>query len=290
MIELTNANYHSPEANAAFWSNSLFSNFCECPAKAVATLKGEFKEKRTAALAFGSLLDRALTAPDDLDAYMTGPESFDDEGKSFFFDAKGKLRDNADMRAFHATLARVKGDPLMAGMESWEKQRIFTGQIAGLPWKVMLDFWVGAKGAETIIDLKFVKALGMDWCMGVGLAGEQPRNVKVPWYDAYGYFRSMATYREIVRQNIGTVPLVALFAFTKQDPPDAASVSFDSEAALQRFDREVERVADKLPEFEKMRRGEIPAPQCDGNDCAYCRGRHTLENQVTAEVLRMVTA
>lgn len=289
-MDLTVNNYHSPEAALAFWSNSQYAQFCECPAMAVATLKGEFKPKRTAALAFGSLLDRAITAPEELDAFMHGPESFDDEGKSFFFDAKGKLRDNADVRAYQAVMARVNSEPLLAeGLKQWEKQRIFTGTVAGLPWKVMCDFWLGDHGFETIMDLKFMKGLEDGWVVDGGVSGLMKNNIKVPWYDANGYFRSMAMYREIVKQNVGVAPLVVLFAFTKQDPPDAVAVSFDQEQAIERFEREVERVKIKLPEFNRMKIGEITAPMCNSPDCAYCRGKHTLSRTISADVMRMVT-
>lgn len=289
-MELSVTNYHSPEAALAFWSNSQYAEFCECPARAVASIKGEFKQKRTAALAFGSLLDRAITAPDELAAFMVGPESFDDEGKSFFFDAKGKLRDNADIRAYQAVVARVNSEPLLAeGIKQWEKQRIFTGVIAGLPWKVMCDFWLGDPGCETIMDLKFLKCLEDGWVVDGGVSGMMKNNIKVPWYDANGYFRSMAMYREVVKQNVGVAPLVVLFAFTKQSPPDAVAVSFDQEQAVERFEREVERVTMKLPEFNRMKLGEIPAPMCNSSDCEYCRGKHTLSRTISADVMRMVT-
>ena len=286
-VELTHANYHSRESNTAYWSNSQFKEFLDCPARALAGLQGKYVRKPSAALAFGSLMDRALTAPDHLAEFMRGPESIDADGASFFFDAKGKPRDNANMRAYQAVLSRIKADPFLKdGLELWKKQTIFTGTISGLPWKVMLDFFVDSPGAETIIDLKNMSDLSEDWAMDP-LAGKR---VKVPWYDAWGYFRSMAVYREVVRQNIGTAPLVALFAFTKQEPPDAVSVSFDTQSAIDRFGREVEFVTSRLPEFDAMKRGELPAPQCDKNDCPWCRGLHDCGRTVSAESMRLYTA
>jgi hypothetical protein len=289
-MELNNQNYHSPGMNMAYWSNSQYAEFCRCPARAVAGLLGTYKRKRTAAFAFGGLLDRALTCtPEDLEAYMRGPESLDDDGASFFFDAKGKLRDNKDMRAYNAIVARAKSEPLLAsGMKTWTKQAVFTGEIAGLPWKVMLDYWHDKKGSETIIDLKFMADFEDDWVKIIGEDG-RPRTIKAPWYDCSGYFRSMATYREIVRQNTDTVPLVALFAFTKQEPPDAQSVSFDDDEALERFDRELKEIKDRLFEFEAVKRGGVTAPGCDLPSCDFCRGKHTLDRVVSAVSARNVT-
>jgi hypothetical protein len=289
-MNLTNDNYHSAESNLAYWSNSQYAEFCRCPARAVAGLLGTYQRKRTAALAFGSLLDRALTCtPAELEAFMHGPESIDEDGASFFFDAKGKTRDNKDMRAYKAIVARAESEPLLAsGLKTWGKQAIFVGKISGLPWKVMLDFWLPTKARETIIDLKFMADFADDWAIITGDDGK-PRNVKVPWYDASGYFRSMATYREIVRQNIDAVPLVALFAFTKQEPPDAMAVSFDDQQATERFESELQEIEKRLPEFDRMKRGEIPAPCCDKPECDYCRGKHTLDRVITAVSGRAVT-
>jgi len=286
-MTLTTENYHSSESNAAYWSNSQYKEFLSCPARAVAGLQGKYRRKPSAALAFGNLLDRALTAPDKLAEFMRGPESFNADGDSFFFDKKGSTRDNADMRAYQNVLKRIQSDPFLAdGLKTWKTQQIFTGKIAGLPWKVMLDFWVDAPGNETIIDLKNMSDFDEDWVIDP----ETGKRIKVPWYDRWGYFRSMAVYREVVRQNINTDPLVALFAFTKQDPPDACSVSFGSEMALSRFYRELEIMASRLPGFDAMKRGEIPAPQCDSNDCVWCRGIHTCGRTISAEINRIYTA
>lgn len=286
-MDLTTENYHSRESNMAYWSNSQFKEFLDCPARAVAGLQGKYVRKPSAALAFGSLLDRALTQPEKLKDFMTGPESFDANGSSFFFDAKGKPRDNGDMRAYQAVLKRIQSDPFLAdGLKTWKRQAIFTGTIGGLPWKVMLDFWVDAPGAETIIDLKNMADFDDDWAVDP-MSGKR---VKLPWYDAWGYFRQMAVYREIVKQSVGVEPLVALFAFTKQEPPDAVSVAFDSDDATDRMRREVEKVAESMDLFDAMKRGDAPAVQCDKNECAWCRSLHTCGRTVSAEVNRLWTA
>jgi hypothetical protein len=285
-VILTTENYHSRESNLAYWSHSQFKAFVECPARAVAELSGQYVRKPSAAMAFGSLLDRALTAPEKLKDFMTGPESFDADGSSFFFDSKGKPRDNAAMRAYVSVLARIQSDPFLAdGLKTWKRQAIFTGSIGGRPWKVMLDFWVDTPGLETIIDLKNMADFDDDWADDP-LTGKR---VKLPWYDAWGYFRQMAVYREVVRQNIGTEPLVALFAFTKQDPPDAVSVAFDSSMATDRFSREVAKVAEQMELFDSIKRGAAPAVGCDQNDCPWCRGQHSCGRTVSAQVGRLWT-
>lgn len=284
-MNLTKANYHSPEANLAFWSNSLYAEFSRCPARAVAGLLGTYKRKRTKALCFGSLLDRCLTcSQEELDAFMGGPEMITDDGDNILYDAKGRMRDNADTRAYLAVKERASKEPMLAtGRKTWPSQVIFTGTLAGLPWKVMCDWFIKERGG-TVIDLKFMADFEDDWTKDLG-----QKNVKVPWYDANGYFRSMSTYRHIVGQATGNTPVVALFAFTKQDPPDACAISFDSPECGDRFQREIEMIESRLPDFEKMKRGEMPAPGCDKPDCDFCRGRHTLDRVVAATSGRLRT-
>jgi len=223
-----------------------------------------------------------------LQAFLASEEACDENGDHILYDKKGKLRDNEAVRSYQAIITRAETEPLLAsGMKTWAKQAIFTGKIAGLPWKVMLDFWKPDNGG-IIMDLKFMCDFKDDWATVIGDNG-LPRSVKVPWYDAAGYFRSMATYREVVFQNTTLLPLVALYAFTKQDPPDAMTVSFDDQNALDRFDRELKEVERKLPEFEAMKRGELVAPGCDSPECDFCRSRHTLDRVVTAMSYRDVT-
>lgn len=284
-MKLDTRNYHSPEANMAFWSNSQFKEFASCPARAVAGLLGTYHKKRTKALCFGSLLDRCLTCDQaTLDEFMHGPEMVTDDGDNILYDKKGQLRDNADVRAYLAVRERAEKEPMLStGMKTWPSQVIFTGTIAGLPWKVMYDWFIEAKGG-TVIDLKFMCDLADDWAKDLG-----GKNLKVPWYDAAGYFRSMATYRHVAAQATGKTPVVALFAFTKQDPPDACSISFEAEECTDRFQREIEQIESRLPEFEKMKRGEIEAPGCDLPTCDFCRGKHTLDRVVSAVSGRFFT-
>jgi hypothetical protein len=283
MMQLTKQNYHTPEANAAYWSNSQYAEFAACPARAVAGLRGEYKCKRSPAFAFGGLLDRALTAtPEELDEYMHGPESLDDDGKSFFFDQKGQWRNNADTRAYQESVARVKLDPFwIQHLSKWQTQRIFTGTIAGLPWKIMADFYLDKHGCETVADLKFMADFAEEYVPA--------SRARVPWYDANGYFRTMATYRHTVSQETGKPPLIFLFGYTKQATPDAGTVIFDSPECIERFDREMVIIESRLPEFDAMKRGEIPAPGCDSTECEYCRGRHSLERMTGAVSGRNVT-
>ena len=56
-FKLTAENYHSPEANRAYFSVSQIKTFLDCPARAMAEIRGEYKQPITKALLMGSYFD-----------------------------------------------------------------------------------------------------------------------------------------------------------------------------------------------------------------------------------------
>lgn len=269
---LTQANYHSREANLAYWSHSLYKEFCDCEARAMAGLEGRYVRKPSKALAYGSLLDRALTAPELLRDFMLSRDAFDADGASFFFDSKGKERDNAEMRAYHAVVDRVRHDPVYVSLlEKGTRQEIHTGAIAGTPWRVMLDF----RCNDCIGDLKFMADFGDEWAQD-----SLGKNTKVAWYDAAGYFRQLAVYTHIVWQATKKQQTAMLLACTKQEPPDMRVVTFAGESDKARFSAEISRIEANMPHLDAVKRGEIPPTPCGKNSCDYCRANATLATRV----------
>ena len=56
-FKLTAANYYSKEANERYFSVSQYKNFLDCPARAMAEIRGEYKQPMTTALLVGSYVD-----------------------------------------------------------------------------------------------------------------------------------------------------------------------------------------------------------------------------------------
>lgn len=54
---LTAENYYSREANEAYYSASQIKQFMECPACAMAEIRGEHERKKTASLLVGGYID-----------------------------------------------------------------------------------------------------------------------------------------------------------------------------------------------------------------------------------------
>ena len=72
---LTNDNYFSIEASKEYFSVSQYKSFMECEAKAMAEIRGEWKQKKTTALLVGSYVDAYFEGT--LDTFkLENPEIF----------------------------------------------------------------------------------------------------------------------------------------------------------------------------------------------------------------------
>ena len=56
-FKLTADNYHSAEANRRYFSVSQLKTFLDCPARAMAEIRGEYEQPMTKALLMGSYFD-----------------------------------------------------------------------------------------------------------------------------------------------------------------------------------------------------------------------------------------
>ena len=153
---LSDDNYYSPEMNWKYCSASQYLSFIGrpfipgCEARTMAVLKGEYKEETTKAMLIGSILD-TLWELDDLpieeklniiaDRF---PECVSSRGAT-----KGELK--TEYRQAIKMYERTLKDPLFCKFMSGEKQRIFTGMIEGLPFKIKIDSYIPD---VAIFDLK----------------------------------------------------------------------------------------------------------------------------------------
>ena len=81
-MKLTEANYHSTEANKAYWSVSLFKAFDKCEASGLAQIEGRYDREMTDALLIGSYVD----------AYFAGTmDEFVGEYSETMFKKNGEL-------------------------------------------------------------------------------------------------------------------------------------------------------------------------------------------------------
>lgn len=239
-LVLTNENYFSPEAEAEYMSVSQFKNFEECPAKAIAELKGEYIREETTALLVGSYVDAHFGGT--LDIFKSQhPEIFKRDGtlKSEYIQAE-------------QIIARIERDPLFMEYLMGEDQVIMTGEIEGIKVKIKID----SLHPDKIVDLKIMRDFEPVY------KAEQGR---LPWFEAWRYDLQGAVYREIVRQKSGVQLPFFLAAATKEKVTDLDIVHIGDDL----LEYELEKFKEKAPLYDAMKKGIVDAPRCE--HCDYCK-------------------
>ena len=254
-MRLTSKNYFSEKASKEYMSASQFKSFTKCEARALAELNGETDETESQALFLGSLVDELLTGT------KKSQEKFIADNYSKLYKKNGEPY--ADVaKAFNA-VEEVKRQPLMMKYLSGKKQKIMTGTIGGVDFKIKMDSY---KPHEFIADLKYLASL------------KSPNlfdNVVKYW----GYDISMAIYQEIVFQNTGERLPIFLVIITKEAVPRKTVC----EIKQWNLDEALELVKRKLPRIMAVKNGEVEPERC--NCCNYCAATEILNEVIDSDML-----
>lgn len=228
---LNNENYFSPESNKKYFSVSQYKDFLKCEAMAMAKISGEHKMPMTTPLLVGSYID----------TYFEGTlDEFKEKHNSEIFTKQGALR--ADFRKAEEIIKRIERDTLFMKFMSGEKQRIFTAEMFGVPWKIKMDSY--CEGV-CITDLKIV------------------RNFKTlpNWrYDIQG-----AVYQQIEHLNTGSRLPFYLAVATKEDTTDLDIFQITQDS----LDFALAEVEGNMPRFIAVKNGEEEPIRC--GECNYCK-------------------
>lgn len=272
---LTAENYYSREANQAYYSASQIKQFMECPACAMAELRGEYERKKTPSLLVGGYID----------AHFSGEmEAFRRENPGIFTRV-GTLK--ADYVQAEEIIARIERDPLAMRLLDGEKQRIVTGEIAGLPVKAKLDVWLDAEKARAIaadypgmealtfadgaiVDMKVMKDFEPMYRQEEG---------RISFIEYWRYDLQMAIYQELMRKETGHQVPAFILAASKQDPPGLTLVQIPQEL----LDFNLMQLTKRLPEYEEVKSGREEPEAC--GKCAYCRKHHFLDGPQMAGMM-----
>lgn len=254
MENLTEANYFSQEMELKYCGSSQFKRFLDCPARAMAMLKGEWVEEKTESLLVGSYVDAYMS--DCLDVFKEqNPEIFTQEK-----DGQKKLRAPYRKKA-EDIIKRIENDELFKKYISGDNQRIFTGEIDGLPFKIKTDSFFEDKNVVT--DLKVLK----DFKPIYNEEKKEKENPIVYWH----YDWQAAIYAEIVRQNTGKIPKYFIAAITKEKESDLAVVNIPEEELLLKL----EIIKTLIPAVKAIKEGQMEATRCE--KCDYCRATKKLK-------------
>ena len=260
---LTDETYYSLEADRLYCSASQYLDFIGrpeipgCEARAMAKLKGEYKEETTKAMLIGSILD-CLWELDDLaieeklniiaDKF---PECVSTRGTT-----KGELK--TEFKQAMQLYQRTLKDELFCKFMSGQKQVIMTGEIEGVPFKIKMDSYIPD---VAIVDLKTTQDASRNFRKYIADSGNRET-----FYRALGYDTQLAIYREIVRQNIGKTLRCYLAVVDKKPSPLPQII----ELTPKMLDDALESVKANLGTIKMLKSGEVKN-YCRCEECDYCR-------------------
>lgn len=249
---LTAENYFSLENEMKYMGSSQFKRFQRCEASALAELHGGYKREPSDALLIGSYVD----------AHFEGTLDIFKAQHSEIFTKNGELK--AQYRHADHMIQRAERDELFMAYMSGEKQRIMTGEIAGVPFKIKIDSYLENM---CITDLKCVKDFDLIW--------NAEKGGKQHFINYWGYDVQGAIYREIVRQNTGRILPFYIAAITKEKPEPKLKIYWIPDEDL---DNELNEVIALAPRYQQIKEGNLKPQRC--GDCPYCRFTEVLTEPV----------
>lgn len=230
MEKLTADNYYCLKANMEYWSYSQFKSFCNCENNAMAVLEGNYTPPKTIPLLVGSYID----------SYYEGTLEKFKQDNPLLYTCADKLR--APFKKADEIIQKINRDELFLKFLSGEKQKIFTGELFGVKWKIKIDSYLKNK---CIVDLKTTFKIN---------------NIPYYRYDIQG-----AIYQRIVKINTGKKLPFYLAVAEKTKIPGLYIYQITDEV----LDLALAEVESKIKHFDAIKKGEIMPTSC-GN-CEWCK-------------------
>lgn len=267
-MKLTPENYYSNETDWQYMSFSLFKDFEQCEARALAKLKEDWQPKTSPV---------PLLVGNYVHSYFESMESHDDfidANKKELMTRPTKSNPNGHLRAefkiANSMIQTLQAEPLFNNFyEPGKKEVIVTGKIDGFLWKGKIDSLVLDKGY--FCDLKTVDDIHKPHWIEYG-----GKAIKTNFIEAREYYLQMAMYRELIKQTFDVDCVPFIFAVTKQTPPDHDAYKFTDTDAHYLMQESMDKVKELQPHFWKVMTGE-EAPVACGH-CDYCREHKRLHD------------
>lgn len=251
-MNLNSENYFSPDAEKQYLGSTSFKAWDNlgpfgCEAREIAKREGKWVESTNPAFLLGSYVHAWNN--DTLPEFMAKtPELFKKDGTLLTKYALGDDMINC-----------FKNDPVMMQMREGTKEQIFTGQIEGVPFKIMVDILNTQKGY--FADIKTTKQINEKYW-------DKENRIYVSFIQQYDYLMQFAIYAEILRQNLKMDTYLDCFilAVDKQAIPDHEIIFMDTATFIY---EKLEEIRRKLPRIVAVRNGEVEPERC--GKCEYCR-------------------
>lgn len=270
-MELTRDNYYTPEADREYMSCSQYQSWCECEAKAMAKLEGRWTDPDKEAFLVGNYFHTFFEGPDAHAQFIQ--DNYDKIFKTKVVKGKGGTPDRVVATGKYAPFEQAdkmievaQNDPLIRSLIDLpgENEKIMTGKIWGVPWRIRFDKYVEA--GRMILDWKTVANISeLKW--------SDTYHQKVTFIDSYGYMMRAAVYTEIEKQNANSDEDASfiIVAISKQDPPDKEALYLNHR---QRYDYELDQIKKRLPLIQMIKEGRVKPKRC--GCCDYCRATKVL--------------
>ena len=229
-IKLNQSNYYSEKANMQYFSISQYKDFMKCEAMALAKITGAYNPEMTRAMLIGSFVD----------TYFEGTQEQFIKENPAVFTRKNELR--SEFRKANQIISRIENDELFMKFMSWEKQRIMTFEMFGVPWKMKMDSYLPG---ICITDLKIVakfRALPF-WRYDLQGAGYQ-KGVEIVTGERLPFYLAVATKERTIDLDVFQIPQSTL------------------DSALYEIERNIGHYAE-------VKAGLVPPTYC--GECDYCK-------------------
>lgn len=240
--QITRENYYSIETNKDYMSASQFKDFLKCEAYALAKIKGEWEDDTTDALMIGQYVD----------AYFNGElEDFKQAHPDIYNSRTGELK--TQYAKANDIIKAAEDDPMFLAYMTGIRQVIYTGEIAGVPFKAMVD----SDFPDKTVDGKVMKDLKPTW--------NDKLHCKESFIRAYGYDIQGAIYQELKRQYYGKKVPFILAPITKEKVPTKRLINVEQE----QLDNALKEIKEKAPHFQDIKLGLAIPIYC--GECDYCK-------------------
>lgn len=275
MQGITTDNYFSLEIAKKYLDVSTFKDFVGTPARvgcedrALARLNGLYREEKTEALLLGSLVDEMLTGTaESLERFKEeNPQLYSTRGTT-----AGQLK--SEYRRAEQMVKRAKEDKVFMSYLYGEHQKIMTGTLFGMEWRIKMDCY---REGHFIADLKTCSKINDKvWCKDFGY-----NNI----FFAYDYILQAAIYQEIVFQNTGKRLKFVFPCISKQNVTDINLIFIDDATLHRRIygDEFSPGIANEVERIRLLMNGEVEPCSC--GRCDYCIPRKKICNFMTLDML-----
>lgn len=236
-------NYYTSEADKETFSVSQYKLFKSCEAKALAKVRGEYRQADSEAFLLGKYIHS--WSEGTLEQFkIDNPELFSSRGAT-----KGQLKSTYQIA--DKMIKTLSEDKACNNFLQGEKEIIIQGELFGVKWRGMVDILNINKGFFG--DLKTTQGIYKKYNGGLN------------FIEQYGYIEQMAVYRELIKQQFAVDLVPYIIAVTKEDIPDKAVIRIDKGYT----DNKLQEMEFHTKRFQAIKEGKVDPVGC--GSCDYCK-------------------